>query len=231
MPGGRGSVRRGETERDGWAVTGGQEVPGSNPGSPTRRAWSEGLFVSLEMVAPPYYLRMRTKGGARAVLVRVACLPYLMKSAERRTRTEVLGAVQGVPRPRAIGPFPCATSRPSHRGPPRPLQVEDRRRVSPSGRSTGLWHRDWRSSRSRSEVPVSDHTGRFRFRGRRVRGRAIARAAEVASGDGCSEENSWTLHLLSGPWCHIGSVMRVIVWVCCEPWCWARTTGSSRPRV
>jgi hypothetical protein len=35
LPARRGSVRRAETERDVRAVTGGQEVPGSSPGSPT----------------------------------------------------------------------------------------------------------------------------------------------------------------------------------------------------
>jgi hypothetical protein len=54
-------VRRAETGGDVRAVTGGQEVAGSNPASPTRKAWSEGLFVILELCAYGDYLRIGTR--------------------------------------------------------------------------------------------------------------------------------------------------------------------------
>jgi hypothetical protein len=38
-PGHGFSAGRGETQWDGWAVTGGQEVAGSNPASPTHMTW------------------------------------------------------------------------------------------------------------------------------------------------------------------------------------------------
>ena len=89
-------MRRGETERDVWAVTGGQEVPGSNPGSPTRKARSEGLFVSLGFVRLRRYLRIRTPmpgvGGPRSRRV----FPILMNSAQRRPNATKISPIRPV---------------------------------------------------------------------------------------------------------------------------------------
>jgi hypothetical protein len=65
-------------------LTGGQEVPGSSPGSPTQKARLERLLIGLELYAPKalpkkwnaHAARLHRGVDASAVLSRVECSPY-----------------------------------------------------------------------------------------------------------------------------------------------------------